>query len=319
MVHVNGLAAAALTLTLPLLSAPGTAAAAGRPKNAIRLSDVQTLTLRGHGAKTTHRRVPAAPQLKCVSRPDICRLFEPDVMRCTNQGSSYGGEDVEWSCVASLPEELELGVAEVVCEGYDSADDPYVLRGSCGVEYTMLLTSKGEQRYPDVANPRGRIFSDGSGGTDLSAWLFAVVFVAVLGWIVYSACYGNGNGQQRGGRRVGGPRWGGGGGGGGGGGWNPGWGPGGDDPPPPYPGSKPSSSRQQGWSPGFWSGLAGGAAAGYMAGNRNRNNGGQRDYGNNGGWGAGSLGSRPSPSSSSSSGGSSTRHESTGFGSTRRR
>ncbi|KAJ6446426.1 Store-operated calcium entry-associated regulatory factor [Purpureocillium lavendulum] len=306
----------AILLALPLLSA----AAAARPKNAIRLSDVQTLTLRGHGAKTTHRRVPAAPQLKCVSRPDLCRLFDVDVMRCTNQGSSYGGEDIEWSCVASLPEELELGRTEVVCEGYADADDPYVLKGSCGVEYTLLLTKAGERKYPGVANPRGGIFSNGEGGTDLSAWLFSVVFIAVLGWIVYSACYGNGGNAQGRARRAGGPRRPGGGGGGGGGGWNPGWGPDGDDPPPPYPGSKPSSSsRQQGWTPGFWSGLAGGAAAGYMAGNRNRNGGGQREYGNNGGWGAGPSSPRPSPSSPSSSGGSSTRHESTGFGSTRRR
>lgn len=41
-----------------------------------------------------------------------------DVMRCTNQGASYGGEDIEWSCTASLPEEFKLGSTEVTCEGY---------------------------------------------------------------------------------------------------------------------------------------------------------------------------------------------------------
>ncbi|EFY98726.1 DUF1183 domain protein [Metarhizium robertsii] len=302
-------------LALPIL------AAAARPKNAILLSQVQSLTLRGNGAKTTNRRVSAIPQLKCTSSRELCSLYSIDTMRCTNQGSSYGGEDIEWSCTATLPEELKLGSTDVICEGYASADDPYVLKGSCGVEYSLLLTSKGQERYPHIANPYGGYFSDGRGGTDLSAWLFTVVFVAVLGWIVYSACVaGNGGRQARGNT---GRRWGGGGGGGGGGGFGGGgWGPG-NDPPPPYPGTKPSSSGSA-WGPGFWSGLAGGAAAGYLAGNRNRNDerrGYDRGWGSNT-WGSGPASPRASPAASwgsSSSSGSSSRHESTGFGSTRRR
>ncbi|KFG83144.1 DUF1183 domain protein [Metarhizium anisopliae] len=297
-------------LALPIL------AGAARPKNAILLSQVQSLTLRGNGAKTTNRRVSAIPQLKCTSSRGLCSLYSIDTMRCTNQGSSYGGEDIEWSCTATLPEELKLGSTDVICEGYASADDPYVLKGSCGVEYSLLLTSKGQERYPHIANPYGGYFSDGRSGTDLSAWLFTVVFVAVLGWIVYSACVaGNGDRQARGNT---GRRWGGGGGGFGGGGWGPG-----NDPPPPYPGTKPSSSGSA-WGPGFWSGLAGGAAAGYLAGNRNRNDerrGYDRGWGSNT-WGSGPASPRASPAASwgsSSSSGSSSRHESTGFGSTRRR
>ncbi|KAG6031541.1 hypothetical protein E4U41_007541 [Claviceps citrina] len=317
--------------TLLLLTTPLTKAAT-RPQNAILLSQVQTLTLRGHGAKTTHRRVPAIPQLRCVSPANICKLYEVDVMRCTNEGSSYGGEDIEWSCSASLPEELELGSTEVICEGYAGADDPRVLRGSCGVEYTLLLTGKGKARYPHMANPQGGFFGfgqgQGQGGTDVSALLFGIVFVAVLAWILYSAC-GAARNSARQGRRTGGRRWGGGGGGGGGGpgGGGPGgfggggWGPG-NDPPPPYPGTKPSPSQSQRWSPGFWSGLAGGAAAGYLAGNRGRNN---DRRAHDGGWGASNAwGSepsypRPSPVLSSSSASSASQHESTGFGSTRRR
>ncbi|KAL7946259.1 hypothetical protein V8C42DRAFT_320066 [Trichoderma barbatum] len=292
----------ALALTLPFLTL------AARPKNAILLSEVRTLTLRGNGAKTTARRVAAAPQLKCISSKTVCDLFSIDVMRCTNQGSSYGTEDIEWSCSASLPEEFKLGSTDVICEGYASSDDPYVLKGSCGVEYRLILTDKGERRYPDAANPNGRWFSDGEGGTDLGAWAFAAIFFAVLGWIIYSA-WVNGNNNQ--GQRPPGRR----GGGGGGGGWGPGWGPG-NDPPPPYPGTKPDES-QQGWRPGFWSGLAGGAAAGYMAGNRNNRQ--EERYPSSRGWGAGPSGSQSSSGSGSSSGSNSSRYESTGFGSTRRR
>ena len=240
-------------------------------------------------------------------------------MQCTNQGSGYDREDVQWACTASLPPTLKLGSTDVICEGYSSADDPYVLKGSCGVEYRVVLTDEGERRHPDVRA--------GDGGTDWSAYLFGVVFFAVAAWIVWSACTADGNGPRpvapR--RRGNGGFWGG---GGGGGGWGPGWGGGGggggwNDPPPPYSGPKPTG--EQGWRPGFWSGLAGGATAGYMAGNRanrptnNRqgagwgDNYGDRDYGS--GWGGGSF----RQGSSSSSSGSNARHESTGFGSTTRR
>ncbi|KAH0494294.1 hypothetical protein TgHK011_000919 [Trichoderma gracile] len=294
-----------LLLTLPLL------ALSARPKNAILLSGVRSLTLRGNGAKTTSRRVAPIPQLKCVSSKAVCDLFPIDVMRCTNQGSSYGSEDIEWSCTASLPEEFKLGSTEVICEGYSSPDDPYVLKGSCGVEYRLLLTDKGEQRYPDVANS-GRWFSNGEGNPDWGGWLFAFVFLTVLGWILYSAWRNGTNGRNRvPGRGGNGGGWGG---GGGGGGWGPGWGPG-NDPPPPYPGTKPDQG-QQGWRPGFWTGLAGGAAAAYLAGNRNNRR--EERYPSQG-WGAGPSSRSFSSGSGSSSASNSPRYESTGFGSTRRR
>ncbi|OLN96722.1 Store-operated calcium entry-associated regulatory factor [Colletotrichum chlorophyti] len=303
-----------LALALLLL---GPASAAKVPKNAILLSQVQSLTLRGGGAKTTHRRVPPAPQLKCISSRAICNLHDIDVMRCTNQGTGYSSEDIQWSCVASLPEELKLGSTDVICEGYSSPDDPYILRGSCGVEYRLALTEKGERRYPNLGQGRG----GGDGEHDWGAYLFAVVFFAVLGWIVYSACVAGAHNRRTGRRRGGG---GGGGrpGGGGGGGWNPGFGPDNDDPPPPYPGTKPSDQSSQGWRPGFWSGAGVGGAAGYGAGYYAGRNSRNQGYGT-GGWGqdgssSGSWGAGPSRSSTSSSSGSA-RHESTGFGSTNRR
>ncbi|KAK5652490.1 hypothetical protein OQA88_10392 [Cercophora sp. LCS_1] len=295
---------------LPFLSATtfafGSSSSASK-KNAILLSQVQSLTLRAD-RQTTHRRVPSIPQLKCVSHPSICALHKIDTMRCVNQGSSYSSEDVEWACTASLPSTLKLGSTEVICEGYASADDPYVLKGSCGVEYRMVLTEEGERVFPEVARS--------AEGSDWAGYLFGLVFVAVVVWIIYGACTaageGGGNGRPAARRRPGGGwggGWGGGPGGGGGGGWN--------DPPPPYPGTKPSGGEE--WRPGFWTGLASGAAAGYMAGNRGgrrderyeRDRGmfGGRDYGS--GWGSGSR-----PSASSSSG---VQRESTGFGSTSRR
>ncbi|KAK1756017.1 transmembrane protein [Echria macrotheca] len=329
-----------LTILLLVLSlTPQTTLAASsssaNKKNAILLSKVQSLTLHAN-RKTTHRRVPAIPQLKCISSPKICALHEIDVLRCVNTGlSSYSTEDVEWACTAtSLPTTLKLGATEVICEGYASAEDPYVLKGSCGVEYRLVLTEEGEAKYPElVSGTTGSWWSGGDGndgeGTDWAGYLFGIIFFAVLAWIVWSACVQAGGGNGVPGAGQGGRRWGGGGGPGGGwggGGWGPGGGGGGgwDDPPPPYPGTKPSD-QQQGWRPGFWTGLASGAAAGYMAGGRrdttredNRSGWGRDRFGGSG-WASGSgLGSRPSPSPSSGSG-SGSRHESTGFGSTSRR
>ncbi|KAI1128074.1 hypothetical protein F5Y10DRAFT_182562 [Nemania abortiva] len=347
----------AVPAILGLLSA--SASAKAKPKDAILLSQVQTLTLKAD-KQTTHRRVSAIPQLKCVSSPRVCALHAVDVMRCTNQGSSYGAEDVEWSCAASLPPELKLGATDVVCEGYAGPDDPYVLRGSCGVEYRLVLTDLGERKFPDIANGgSGGWFSgwgggSGSGGssggsgsgnkpiripdpdaqrTDLGGWLFGILFVGVLLWILYSALTQTNTpgALQRRPRN----RWFGG--GGGGGGFDPGFGPGGgggggyggygSDPPPPY--SKYSGSsrqNQEGWRPGFWSGVAGGAAAAYLAGNRGtRQQQEPRNFyggGSSSSWGSGSA---PGPSSSSrgsDSGAASTsssRYTSTGFGSTSRR
>lgn len=296
-----------------LVALSGLPAAAAKPKNAILLSDVQSLTLRA-GRETSHRRAPAAPQLKCISSRAMCALHEVETMRCVNQGSAYGSEDIQWSCTASLPADLKLGSTEVICEGYSSPDDPYVLSGSCGVEYRLVLTDEGARHHPDI--------DAGSGNRSLPAWLFWILFLAIVAWILFSACTSQpgefpaqGRNNFWGGGGGGGPGPGFFGGGGGGGGWN--------DAPPPYPGTKPSGGG--GWQPGFWSGLAGGAAAGYMAGNRNSDA--QRGYGSfNGGnrWGGGSSwggagGAGPSSSRSGSSSSSSARHESTGFGGTSRR
>ncbi|KAI0194953.1 hypothetical protein F4808DRAFT_332618 [Astrocystis sublimbata] len=341
---------------LGLLAGPSPASTKTKPADAILLSTVKSLTLRAD-KDTSHRRVSPIPQLRCVSHSRVCALHTVDVMRCSNQGSSYGDQDIEWSCAASLPPELKLGATDVICEGYASPDDPYVLRGSCGVEYRLVLTEAGERRFPDIfANagadgwfsgwggrkgghqeePLRTGYNEGGGaageGSTAGAWLFGVVFVGVLLWIVYSA-WTQANNPAGGGGALRRPR----NFGGGGGGFDPGFGPGGggggywgggngDDSPPPYskqPGS--STQNQQGWRPGFWSGMAGGAAAAYLAGNRGNRQQEPRSYYGGGDGSSSSWGSAPGPSSSSrgqASGSASTsasRYSSTGFGSTSRR
>ena len=203
-----------------------------------------------------------------------------------------------------------------------------MLKGSCGVEYRLILTDVGEEKYGRGSKDAWEGYKR-KGNSDLPAFIFFVIFLSVIGWMIYSAFLRDRHTRPRaGGNALG---WNGGGGGGG---------PDGNDPPPPYDhDTKPSSSRQgaapalgqQGWRPGFWTGALGGAAAGYMTGNRGQQ---PRRYqdtpssswynfqdNNDPGEGSSGWGSSGRTRSSGSSGSSfsSTRHESSGFGSTSRR
>lgn len=309
-----------LVLTALLLIAPATSKGTAKPpgQDAILLSNVQTLTLRDH-RMTSSRRVAPMPQLSCTGpSKKICDLYQIETMRCTNQGYDYDEEDVQWTCTASLPSEFKLGATDVVCEGYRNSNDKWVLKGSCGVEYRLLLTEQGEKRF-GKSQSRGDAgwASRQTGGTagyrkmfaplgNLIFWGFFVSVFVLIFWSMIADCFGLR--RNRGGRAPG-QGWGGfwGGGGGGGGGGYPG-------PPPPYsPCPDPNASFwRQGWTPGFWSGALGGAAAGYQMGRR-----GNSGFGSSfrsGGYdaGEGSSRSRSPPRFSSTS-------ESTGFGSTRRR
>jgi hypothetical protein len=309
------------------------------PKNAVLLSTVNSLTLRA-GKQTSARRSSAVPQLTCSGPAHVCKLYSVDVMRCTNEGSDYDKENVQWSCKASLPPEFKLGATEMGCEGYESSEDPYVLKGSCGVEYRLLLTDLGEEKY-GITNEKS-IMGDFAGGKDMGSQLFGFLFILLFIGVVFlilRSIYRSVNDPNR---PIGaaGTGWGGGGGGGGN-----------DDPPPPYddysaPPRKPStrgprsSSSRTGqgsqaggdqWRPGFWTGTAAGAAGAYAAGryaNRNRAPPPETRQTGGGWFGVGpsntntNYGGGRSPSSGFGSSGpsySSSRQESTGFGGTSRR
>ena len=39
----------------------------------------------------------------------------------------------QWECKTEMDSKYRFGRLDVSCEGYDYPEDPYVLRGSCGV------------------------------------------------------------------------------------------------------------------------------------------------------------------------------------------
>ncbi|KAL3495601.1 hypothetical protein BJX62DRAFT_174817 [Aspergillus germanicus] len=309
-----------LRLLLPLLALPSltlsTSNSQQKPpgKNAILLSQVHSLTLRS-GRHTSSRRVSPIPQLKCTGPSKrICDMYEIESMRCTNEGYGYNEEDVQWTCTVSLPGEFKLGSTDVVCEGYRDADDPWVLKGSCGVEYRLLLTELGERKFGrgsfDEDNwwrtqRPGKLYNAGQRGLNFVGsiifWgIFIGVFLLII-WAMLRDWFGVGprRPQQPGGR------WGWGG-GGGGGPYPPG-------PPPPYDSnSYSSSSYGQGWRPGFWTGAMAGSGLGYGLGRRSARY--DSDYG-----GARRRDYDSGEGSSSSASRLSTPSRSTGFGGTSRR
>ncbi|KAJ8382350.1 hypothetical protein SKAU_G00031280 [Synaphobranchus kaupii] len=109
----------------------------------VLLREVQVLTLY-QGRNTNSRRTSPIPQLQCVGGSAGCSSFVPDVVQCQNKG--WDGIDVQWECKTDMDDAYRFGRIEVSCEGFNHPDDPYILKGSCGMEYTLELTEQGQQR-----------------------------------------------------------------------------------------------------------------------------------------------------------------------------
>merc|ERR1712210_415487 len=73
-----------------------------------------------------------------------CSAFVPTVVQCYNRGTD--GQDIQWECKADMEMKYKFGQIQVTCEGYDYPDDPYILAGSCGLEYTLELTKEGREK-----------------------------------------------------------------------------------------------------------------------------------------------------------------------------
>ncbi|XP_033103550.1 store-operated calcium entry-associated regulatory factor-like [Anneissia japonica] len=304
-------------------------------KERVRLQDVSVLTLKD-GYMTTGRRSSPVKQLQCIGGTAGCSAFRPQVVQCYNRGSD--GYDVQWECKSDMDNAYRFGKIEVICEGYDHPDDEYILRGSCGLEYTIDLTKEGHQKQNHQHNYYGGGNSYGGGHkyksqSSFGDWI-TLAIVALIIYAVYKTCIETpvATGQADDGYGGGQGYWGGGGGGGFGGG-NP--------PPPGFRPEYQSGScgtgagtqyRHQGGNAGgggFWTGAATGGLLGYMFGNRGNRGYGYGGYGGYGGYARPRTGfgyaSRPSYGGGfgsfggGSSGGSTGTRTASGFGGTRRR
>jgi len=103
-------------------------------QKSVKLKNVDVLTLYA-GRMTTGRRSAPVPQLECMGGSAGCSAFVPTVVQCYNRGTD--GQDIQWECKADMEMKYKFGQIQVTCEGFDYPDDPYVLAGSCGLEYTI--------------------------------------------------------------------------------------------------------------------------------------------------------------------------------------
>jgi len=115
--------------------------ASSYPPNGSRIlkREINVLTLH-KGQYTTGRRSSPVPQLNCIGGSARSNSNKVEIVQCTNMG--FDGENYNWKCESQLPDTLKLGKVEVTCEGFDYKGDPYVLVGSCGLEYELNYTDK---------------------------------------------------------------------------------------------------------------------------------------------------------------------------------
>ncbi len=125
----------------------------------ILLKDIQVLTLR-NGAFTTGRRNSPIPQLQCQNCHDDAARKVVDTIQCRNVG--FDGRDVNWKCETEIDKHWKLGRTEVSCEGYESPDDPFVLAGSCAIEYHLIHTPPQPTHRPQVQQHKTVYGSGGS-------------------------------------------------------------------------------------------------------------------------------------------------------------
>jgi len=146
----------------------------------VKLSNVEVLTLY-HGRMTTGRRSAPVPQLQCVGG-SARYSFTPQVVQCYNRGSD--GDDIQWECKAELDKAYQFGKISVSCEGYSYPDDPYILKGSCGLEFTLEFTKGGsKQKVPEHNYFGGQ--SDKSSPKQESSLIGSFIILAACCLIIY--------------------------------------------------------------------------------------------------------------------------------------
>jgi len=285
----------------------------GHGCDSVLLSDVKALTF-SRGQYTTGRRSSPIPQLQCVGGDACSSSLQPTTVQCLNRGEDYTG-NIQWKCDAELDTSVRFGRTDVSCEGYNNPNDPYILRGSCGVEYTLEFTDQGRRAYSHsqhnhYASYDHNYYGDSNSSNFGKFVLWGILIIVIFGLLYQcsqnmnrpgattSTTYGPGTAPGYGGYPPSAP------------GYGPGSAPG-------YGGYPPSPSYSSGPRPGFWSGFGTGGMLGYLFGRSP----GYGYSGYNSGWSRPSFGGSRGYSGSSfgsSFGGSSTR-SSSGFGSTRRR
>lgn len=177
--------------SLVAAAGPGTAERDPHDSRAVMLNSVPNLVFkRGEFTASGGRNKPL-PQLNCLSGSACNTEFEPSTVLCTNIGKDYATGDPAWKCTSEVVEGLRLGKTDVVCEGFRTRDDPWILRGSCALDYTLegtVAPHVKNRQHPNYAGrekpvhgaPRGTV-PPAEGTTSL----WNLILLGFLVWFVW--------------------------------------------------------------------------------------------------------------------------------------
>jgi len=226
--------------------------------DAVLLEQIRALTF-SRGQMTTGRRSAPVQQLTCVgggaqTHPE----YFPSVVQCTNVGNDDSG-NAQWDCKADLDSRVRFEQTIVNCEGYSNPDDPYILKGSCGLEYRLGFTEQGRQSnvHSGYTNNYNNQYyqqdtSDSSFGKVFIFLVFAFIIIALMRQCNQNAATSYASAPPSYASAPGGY-------------YNPT-----NDPPPSYPGyPKPYPDNTYAapgttWRPGFWTGFGTGGLMSYL-------------------------------------------------------
>jgi len=162
----------------------------GYAQDRIPMAEISALTFR-KGAMTTARRGRPIPQLSCVGGTAQHSRHQPDTVQCVNVGTSYDGSGVQWKCEADMPADHKFGNLRVSCEGYDSPTDPYVLKGSCGLEYELQGAEQGHYDYhqQNQKNPyHQEVYDHDNHHSGSRGFAISIPTIIILVAIFYCCC-----------------------------------------------------------------------------------------------------------------------------------
>ncbi|GBC02355.1 hypothetical protein RclHR1_04590008 [Rhizophagus clarus] len=226
----------------------------------VLLEKVRALTLY-RGKYTTGRRHKPIKQIECVGGNASCR-YEPDVIQCRNIG--LDGINPNWKCEAVLPKSLRFGPLKVTCEGYEHPNDQYVLKGSCGLKYTLYLVNdytndqKEKQWFNNWFDIEKMFNINGEEDKSLFSTLFGIAWLGMIGYILYNMYLSCMRARRENNRTTNVPS---------------------QEFRPSDDGADDSSTttrrayqRENIPYPGFWTGILSGGLLGYLFGRRNNNN-----------------------------------------------
>lgn len=147
-------------------------ALASADERRILLRDIPTLLFESGKVGTGFRTDPV-PQMTQVGGPrmSVSRIW------CKNIG--WDGRRVLWEC--RLPDDVPavLGDFEITCEGYERSGDPYILAGSCGIEYS--LKSVPQPRSPPLPVENHEHKKEIVDESFVAAMFLLIVFIALGG------------------------------------------------------------------------------------------------------------------------------------------